>query len=727
MGLDLSKRSTNDRKCAYCNDYTFPVNPTKSDVVRHFQDFGHEKHGSDQNELVERTWLQLRFKGHQRMTPSSSSSQPPPEPSASKQEATDKDDPSVHDSVAGHHRQGAISPSSEKNEWKESDQRSSQPKRSRARMPNQNSGVCRAVDSDLQRDPAHKAGRLWTPEEGASTPRRTDAGRSREKDGADLPRADSNRSFERPRSSDFDNIEVLIKQPETRPISQEKLVAEVKGIYAGLVMVESKCIEVDNAQSSNNETNPKLNHEQWQALVALHRNLLHEHHDFFLASQHPSASLALRGLASKYAMPARMWRHGIHTFLELLRHRLPASREHMLTFIHLAYSMMDLLYEAVPAFEDTWIECLGDLGRYRMAIEDDDLENREVWTSVSRHWYSKASDKAPQTGRLYHHLAILARPNALQQLFYYTKSLCVPVPFLSARESIMALFDPHLHGTQTRLQDIDATFVRAHAILFSGKNADQLSSSINEFIDSLNNHIERHTHRWLDSAYYISIALGCSLLEYGSESNPIIRAIKSGRAEDADVPMERAETVAAPTQRFLGALDFAARTHNIVLNRSDDESIRPYLHVTLSLLHHLSQFPAAMGLVEKKMPWKLIALLLNTIKSKDLSTKTIMVIESEDFPRPNKGDPRPLPDDFAQRGLLWVDKYYPSDWFTATKLDDDERYLEVPSMMDERSIRCLWLGCRLATSGKWLTYREGQFRATSEASKMSLGRSPWKL
>ncbi|CAJ2506647.1 Uu.00g078330.m01.CDS01 [Anthostomella pinea] len=58
-----------------------------------------------------------------------------------------------------------------------------------------------------------------------------------------------------------------------------------------------------------------------------------------------------------------------------------------------------------------------------MAIEDDDIRDREVWTSVSRHWYSKASDKAPTTVRLYHHLAILARPNALQQLFYYTKSL----------------------------------------------------------------------------------------------------------------------------------------------------------------------------------------------------------------------------------------------------------------------------------------------------------------
>jgi hypothetical protein len=215
----------------------------------------------------------------------------------------------------------------------------------------------------------------------------------------------------------------IILQPETRPIPQEQLVAEVKGIYAGLVMVEAKCIEVDNKQTGlgqdDSSSQPKLNNEQWQALIALHRTLLHEHHDFFLASQHPSASLPLRNLALKYAMPARMWRHGIHTFLELLRHRLPASRDHMLAFIYLAYSMMALLYETVPTFEDTWIECIGDLARYRMAIEDDDIQDREIWTGVSRQWYSKASNKAPTTGRLYHHLAILARPNALQQLYYY--------------------------------------------------------------------------------------------------------------------------------------------------------------------------------------------------------------------------------------------------------------------------------------------------------------------
>jgi len=38
----------------------------------------------------------------------------------------------------------------------------------------------------------------------------------------------------------------IILQPETRPISQEQPAAEVNGIYAGPVMVGTKCIEVDN-------------------------------------------------------------------------------------------------------------------------------------------------------------------------------------------------------------------------------------------------------------------------------------------------------------------------------------------------------------------------------------------------------------------------------------------------------------------------------------------------
>ncbi len=309
--------------------------------------------------------------------------------------------------------------------------------------------------------------------------------------------------------------ETILKQPETRAIRQEQLVAEVKGIYAGLVMVESKCIEVDNNQSSpnnpdkrlNNQHSPtdpdkRLNNQQWQAMIALHRTLLQEHHDFFLASQHPSANAALRRLAAKYAMPARMWRHGIHSFLELLRHRLPGSLDHMLTFIYMAYSMMALLYETVPAFEDTWIECLGDLGRYRMAIEDDDIRDREVWTAVSRQWYSRASDKAPTTGRLYHHLAILSRPNALQQLSYYSKSLNVEIPFPSAKESIMTLFEPTMspqNPQHTKLPPTELSFVKAHGILFSGKHQDEFDVTMDSYLGLADNHISRSTRRWLES------------------------------------------------------------------------------------------------------------------------------------------------------------------------------------------------------------------------------------
>jgi hypothetical protein len=186
----------------------------------------------------------------------------------------------------------------------------------------------------------------------------------------------------------------ILPQPEAQPISQEQLVAEVKGIYAGLVIVEGKFFQVDTKQAALAPeaplgTQPELKNERWQALLALHRTLLREHHDFFLASQHPSATPAVRKLAMKYAMPARLWRHGIHSFLELLRNRHPDSLDHMLAFIYLAYSMVTLLLETIPAFEESWIERLGNLGRYRMAIEDDDIHDREVWNQVARQWYLK--------------------------------------------------------------------------------------------------------------------------------------------------------------------------------------------------------------------------------------------------------------------------------------------------------------------------------------------------
>ena len=56
-------------------------------------------------------------------------------------------------------------------------------------------------------------------------------------------------------------------------------------------------------------------------------------------------------------------RLGTYMFLEVLRHRLPESLEHILAFINITYKMLALLYKTVPTFEATWIECLGNLTR----------------------------------------------------------------------------------------------------------------------------------------------------------------------------------------------------------------------------------------------------------------------------------------------------------------------------------------------------------------------------
>ncbi|KNB15799.1 hypothetical protein FOXG_21488 [Fusarium oxysporum f. sp. lycopersici 4287] len=123
-----------------------------------------------------------------------------------------------------------------------------------------------------------------------------------------------------------------------------------------------------------------------------------------------------------------------------------------------------MLYETVPASEGTWIEYLRELVRFSMAIEEDDTIDHEIYTGVSRHWLCKASDRSPTTGTLYHHLAILGlsvRPSPLRSLYYYTKSLCVPIPFSSARESLTNVFNLALSKSP------DDTFIRTDEILFS--------------------------------------------------------------------------------------------------------------------------------------------------------------------------------------------------------------------------------------------------------------------
>ena len=78
----------------------------------------------------------------------------------------------------------------------------------------------------------------------------------------------------------------LRPQPATRPISHVQLVAEVKGIYTGLVISELY-EERDCQQDLSDESSwCRWTDGQWRDTIAHHSSHLLENHDFLLASQY---------------------------------------------------------------------------------------------------------------------------------------------------------------------------------------------------------------------------------------------------------------------------------------------------------------------------------------------------------------------------------------------------------------------------------------------------------
>lgn len=119
-------------------------------------------------------------------------------------------------------------------------------------------------------------------------------------------------------------------------------------------MVDAKCIDVDekdhaaakvHCPSSSNCTH----NDQWQALVELHKTLLHEHHDFFLASQHLSARTCTAGIAPKYSM------------YEISGASRDKQLENKSMGLSTAGSIGANPYEEIPSIKDTWTECIGEL------------------------------------------------------------------------------------------------------------------------------------------------------------------------------------------------------------------------------------------------------------------------------------------------------------------------------------------------------------------------------
>lgn len=278
------------------------------------------------------------------------------------------------------------------------------------------------------------------------------------------------------------------------------------------------------------------------------------HHEFLVRVFDPLVPSSLHQLTVRYNIPSRLWQSGFHLILERLRlawmSNQPTALDLLTDLVYDAYKYYtDLLEDqSLANFRTAWIEALGDLARYRMAIathqaneakarppttespvgrEKDeggdgssgasigaevaqhwDVEDKETWRTTARDWYNMGITDKPGEGRLHHHLALLSRDVRGQEaraLHHFTKRCVHPSPhcfrtsgrltptsltvtheFESSRESILPLFDSSLQS-QRSLPEATAMdlFVRLHGMLFTRIQLDDLPTVMSRFLERL--------------------------------------------------------------------------------------------------------------------------------------------------------------------------------------------------------------------------------------------------
>ncbi|PYI28802.1 hypothetical protein BP00DRAFT_250831 [Aspergillus indologenus CBS 114.80] len=506
----------------------------------------------------------------------------------------------------------------------------------------------------------------------------------------------------------------------TATTEEEMIINDIQMIYAGLDMCEKVAIRYDEQFSTMDTV---ASQDQLEKLTQVHLTLVSEQHDFFRACSDPAAGPSVKSLPDAYMMPTRLWRYGIHDYLEMMRHQLPESLEYMLGFIQDVYKTMASMVSEFPAYEETWLECLGDLSRYRMAAETTDTEDRRLWARIAMTWYNRAADRNPDMGKFQHHLGVMARHDVAQRLFYYTKSLLVQQPFLGTRTSILDILNPFLrNSTAMRRIPPVGPFIAAHAFLFTGDFGDRLYHSVNIFLSHLDQYVTHLNEKFILQGFFISASNIAAIMGYGHEDAllphefDVSTGLQSADPQDSstaaalrwtspdDLDTVQTDLLAyknspnmAPTL-FYGSY-MAYRTMSVLLDRIGDQNIYAACHVYLAFLWCLALTPTGMKHVEAVVPWRKISSFLNSLFRSYIKPG---IAEKPEFPVSE--ETTWVAEDYLIRGHCWSERLYPSSFFDGAPSVDDMRNDELPSRCITRMYRCIWLGVRLSTFNRWITY-----------------------
>ena len=337
--------------------------------------------------------------------------------------------------------------------------------------------------------------------------------------------------------------------------------------------------------------------------------------------------------------------------------------------------------------------------------------------SVACYWYHQAADKNQSVGRIQHHLAVLAHPEMLQQLFYYTKSLVSVHPFPSAVESAMLLFHPLLNAPKPLNQPIVAsTFVTAHGHLLtqkptlSGLNVTVLVAQTCEFLQHLDMYIGRLGVNFRLHGAYMSLSNFAAIFQYGAADTVIPGEFKQGSgllepseayctASERWIAVEKVDAIEAefvenkqPSSQLIFYGSFLTfQTFSAILGHMGNKNVYPAVHASLAFIWCMALNHASMKHIKVAVPWQKLTTFLNTLVC---SETNLQPVESDDFPI--IGEKKHIPEDFLIWGQLWSQQYYPEGFFDKAPTEDDGRLIEYLSLSITRTYCCLWLGVRLA-------------------------------
>ena len=370
-----------------------------------------------------------------------------------------------------------------------------------------------------------------------------------------------------------------------------------------------------------------------------------------------------------------------------MRRRLPSSRDWMMTFWIIAYQMLCLFLETVGGFEEIWLECLGDLARYKMAIEDADPYERDHYAATAYQWYMRTADMQPDVGRLCHHQAVLCRRQPLRQLGLYSLSLTARQSFLSAQDSMHTLLKNAINWQikpRTNSNSFQIWLVRFIAELYKDASMDQAITSKRESLDKMRDAIVREGEDFRQMGMYAAFSVIACLMDWGLPSNTLRKAFLSGEkvVEKDQANLTTPPRSALPTAAVFELWSTFCEMMDTAIHMTANPSVLPMLIVMVTFVYQSCK--SGVSEVTSHVPWERLMNYMNTIDTEE----NYAVKGSRTLPKAGSM----LQEDHSLRGKAFL----PKDFFSVSHFERatdnvDERYHEKEGSDRTREQRLLWI------------------------------------